>query len=265
MLKNTKEKMETRYLILSDLIKQIDNKLKRLPSGRIKICHHGNKVYYYLAVNNDAKETKLLNKDDHKLIEDLIQKSYLEKVLRSTKQEASALEKALDHYPSITAEDIYEQLTNDRKTFVKPIISTDEQYIQNWLSIPFVPKGFGDDAPLYLTRNGERVRSKSEMIIADRLLANGIPYKYECPLKVKNGVIHPDFTILKISERRILYLEHCGKMDDPKYTEGSVVKRVNDYNRAGVSLGDNLFLTFESSATPLDVRVLDDLINKSFK
>ena len=265
MLKNTREQLETRYMILSDLIKQIENKLKHLPSGRIKICHHGNTVYYYLTGYNDAKETKLLNRDDYKLIEDLVQKSYLEKVLRSTRQEASTLEKALKHYPMIIAEDVYKQLSNERKNIIKPIITTDEQFIRNWLAIPFVPKEIGDGVPVYITRNGERVRSKSEMIIADRLSANGIPYKYECPLKIKNGVIHPDFTILKISERKIQYLEHCGKMDDPKYTENSVVKRVNDYSRAGIVLGDNLFLTFESSETPLDVRVLDELINKKFK
>lgn len=54
-------------------------------------------------------------------------------------------------------------------------------------------------------------------------------------------------------------------MDDPEYVENRVVNRVNDYSRAGIVLGDNLFLSFESSKTPLDVSALDNLINKHFK
>ena len=171
----------------------------------------------------------------------------------------------MDNYPQPTAEGIYEQLNDENKKSVKPIVLTDEQYIQRWLNIPFTPKPITSDQPVFITMKGEHVRSKTEMIIADRLLASGIPYKYECPLKTKNGVIHPDFTILKISERKILYLEHCGKMDDPEYTENRVVKRINDYNLAGITLGNNLFITMESSTTPLDVRVLDKLIKTQFK
>ena len=53
-------------------------------------------------------------------------------------------------------------------------------------------------------------------------------------------------------------------MDDPEYTENRVVKRINDYNLAGITLGNNLFITMESSTTPLDVRVLDKLIKTQF-
>jgi predicted nuclease of restriction endonuclease-like RecB superfamily len=111
---------------------------------------------------------------------------------------------------------------------------------------------------------GERVRSKSEVIIADRLLISGIPYKYECPLKVGKRVIHPDFTILRLSDRRVVYYEHCGKLDDPEYAE-DLVNRVNDYNHAGIIQGERLFMTFETSKTPLDVRVLDKMIKENFR
>ena len=112
--------------------------------------------------------------------------------------------------------------------------------------------------------NGERVRSKSEMIIADRLFVNGIPYKYECPLMVgDNEIIHPDFTILRIRDRKIIYYEHCGKMDDPGYAE-EMVERSVKYSLAGIVQGDSLFYTYESSTKPLDVRVLDNMIKRSF-
>ena len=91
----------------------------------------------------------------------------------------------------------------------------------------------------------------------------GVPYRYECPLIINGKIIHPDFTILRMSDRKILYLEHCGRMDDPKYTE-DMIKRANDYSEAGIILGDRLFYTFESDTTPLDVKVIDRLIEENF-
>ena len=116
----------------------------------------------------------------------------------------------------------------------------------------------------FRTLKGDIVRSKSELIIADRLWLNGIPYKYECPIMINGQIIHPDFTILRRSDNKILYLEHCGMVDKPEYAE-SMVNRINDYNKEGITLGDRLFLSMETSATPLDVTAIDNLINTCFK
>ena len=116
----------------------------------------------------------------------------------------------------------------------------------------------------FYTLNGEHVRSKSEVIIADRLYAKGIPYKYECPLQIGNRIIHPDFTILRLSDRKIIYHEHCGMMDDPNYAK-DMVNRINLYSTADIYLGDRLFFTLETSETPLDIRHLDELIEKHFR
>ena len=102
------------------------------------------------------------------------------------------------------------------------------------------------------------------MIIADRLYLNGVPYKYECPIKVGNEIIHPDFTILRISDRKILYLEHCGMLDDPKYAD-DMVRRASLFALEGIIMGDRLFYTVESSQNPLDVRVLDVMIQNQFR
>ena len=125
-------------------------------------------------------------------------------------------------------------------------------------------KPFKKGAPEFYTLKGERVRSKSEVIIADRLRANGIPYRYECPLKVGNKVIHPDFTILRMSDRKIIYHEHCGKMSDQQYLD-DMLSRARDYNDAGIILGDRLFYTFETDTTPLDVTILDNIIKRHYR
>ena len=106
------------------------------------------------------------------------------------------------------------------------------------------------------------MRSKSEKIIADKLYHLGIPYKYEAPLNLKGlGIIHPDFTIMDMKNRREVYWEHCGIMDNSEYAERAVA-RINQYERNGLHLGERLILTFETGNTPLDIRVLDKIIER---
>ena len=197
-------------------------------------------------------------------INGLLQKQYLSTVLKTNKKELSAIEKMSKLYPSTLAEDVYDQLSEGRKSHIKPINVYDDAYAQKWMEAPYKRKPFKKDMPEFYTTKGERVRSKSEIIIADRLRANGIPYRYECPLKVGKKIIHPDFTILRMSDRKILYHEHCGKMGDQKYIE-DMLTRAKDYSLEDIILGDRLFYTFESEATPLDVTMLDMLIKKHYR
>lgn len=262
MNKSFRQEVIARDRLLAEMISQIEKKLKTFPEGGVSVKHRNNSTYYYLTGTEDGG--RLLHQKDRQLISDLIQKNYLKRVLKASKIEAAALKRLQKIYPTITAEEIFDHLTSDRKKYAKRIGQADEQYIRKWEKTPFTPKEFRDGIPVYLTMKGERVRSKSEMIIADRLYANGIPYKYECPIMIGNEIIHPDFSILKVSERRVVYMEHCGKADDPDYQE-DMVPRINKYILAGIFEGERLFLTFESSNCPLDVRVLDAMINKHFK
>lgn len=256
--------IQERYNRLSELESKIEDKMKTLPEGRIYVKQHRKNAYYYLSSDSLGIKEKYINKENSELIEPLLQKKYFEKVLKAARQEMYVLKRIMKSYPECTAEDIYENLPDARKKYVKPIIPTNEEYARRWEARYYMKKPISDDIPIYKTMKGERVRSKSEMIIADRLYINKIPYKYECPIMVKNEIIHPDFTILRISDRKILYLEHCGKMDDPKYAEDMVIRH-NNYGMEGIIPGDRLFYTFETSKTPLDVRVLDQMINVLFK
>lgn len=52
------------------------------------------------------------------------------------------------------------------------------------------------------------MRSKSEVIIADLLNKEGIPYRYEFPLYLKEfNTVYPDFTILNVRKRKEIYWE----------------------------------------------------------
>ena len=150
------------------------------------------------------------------------------------------------------------------KGYIDPIDMTDEDYIRLWESMPYEAKEISDYVTVYETKRGERVRSKSELNIANALAAKGIPYKYECPLIFKNGTkIHPDFTVLNVKERRQIYWEHRGMMDDKDYATRSVL-RIKTYMKNGIFIGRDLIITEETSANPLGTNEIDGIINEFF-
>ena len=253
--------MRARYRLLMKSINSLEAKEKELPDGSIIIRLQNRNKYYYCYNNH---KQKYLNHKDTALIRQLVQKDHINKAIKAAKHEAEVLKKDIIGYPKDTMEKVYETLPEERRKYASPLILGDEEYAAEWLALPFEPKPFKKGAPEYYTLKGERVRSKSEVIIADRLYAKGIPYKYECPLKVGKEIIHPDFTILRISDRKVLYHEHCGKMSDPEYTK-EIPERAIKYTRSGIFQGDKLFYTFESAECPLDVKVLDDFIEKNYR
>jgi AAA domain-containing protein/UvrD-like helicase family protein len=77
---------------------------------------------------------------------------------------------------------------------------------------------FLEDGLIHRTERGDLVRSKSELVIADKLFARGIDYGYEQQLALPNGrVRYPDFTITDHARGVTFYWEHLGLLDDPGY------------------------------------------------
>ena len=80
---------------------------------------------------------------------------------------------------------------------------------------------FLDERLIHRTTRGELVRSKSEVIIANELLAQGIDrYEYEAELKLPNGETrYPDFTIVDDDTGECYYWEHLGLLHNPDYAK----------------------------------------------
>ena len=70
---------------------------------------------------------------------------------------------------------------------------------------------------IYPTLKGDRVRSKSEVIIANLLYQSGIDYEYESQLTYVQGKwIEPDFTV-EYPSSKIFYWEHVGMLGVTDY------------------------------------------------
>ena len=68
-------------------------------------------------------------------------------------------------------------------------------------------------------------------------------------------VIYPDFTIISRTTGKIVYLEHCGMLDNPDYAD-DFVNKMNRYIANGLMPGSDVILTVETSTNPLNVQSL---------
>ena len=92
------------------------------------------------------------------------------------------------------------------------------------------------------------------------LNSKGIPYHYEVPVKISKEVtLHPDFFCLNKRTRQEFYWEHCGKMDDPDYSQ-KLVNRLAIYAQKDIIVGKNLILTMETQKQPLNIKVVEKVI-----
>ena len=165
----------------------------------------------------------------------------------------------------VGVEHIYEKMHVARKKLVEAIVQTDEEYIASWEAVQYTGKEFEGDFPEIYTAKGERVRSKTEVIIADLLYREGIFYRYECPVDIKEwGRVYPDFTMLYVKERKELYWEHLGMMDDASYVENAIQK-INMYLQNGICSRDNLIVTYETKKNPLNQKTIKLMIEHYLK
>lgn len=126
-----------------------------------------------------------------------------------------------------------------------------------------VGEQFFEDRLIHRTARGELVRSKSEVIIADRLFAHDLDYIYEPELELEGKIKRPDFSIIDGDTGAKWYWEHCGMMSDPIYKRNWEDKK-EFYKKNGIVEGKNLIVTYDDEKGGLDSYEIDQLIMDIF-
>ncbi|MBR5597316.1 MAG: hypothetical protein IKW30_07910 [Lachnospiraceae bacterium] len=155
-------------------------------------------------------------------------------------------------------------LSIDRQELVTPLVLTDEMFVRQWEQEVFVSNPYHLEEKVYLTPKEELVRSKSELMIANIYYELNIPYRYEAELCLKNGKVKfPDFTLLNVNKREVIYHEHFGLLDDETYRKANFNK-LDEYRKNGIYIGKNLILTYEAEGSYLNICELKQMCREIF-
>lgn len=264
------EKIEYELLEIEQLINELQVCLNESIEGTLRVTHnHGSVQFYHNKKKGDTKGEYIKKKDENIALR-LAQQDYDRKFIQYLMNKRTMLKNLLGSIKEISDKkiddmNIYNGLSVDRKKLVDSHIIDDITYKEEWIKDKYLGKGFTENDPEIITEKGERVRSKSEKLIADKLYMMDIPYRYECPITLYGiGKIYPDFTILKVESRKEVILEHFGMMDNPDYSD-KAIKKINMLEKNGYNMGDNLLCTFETSKTPINMKNVENMFMNCFK
>jgi len=127
-------------------------------------------------------------------------------------------------------------------------------------------KRFLEEGLIHRTKRGDLVRSKSEVIIANELMAQGVDqYEYEKALALNSGkIVYPDFTVEDDDTGEVFYWEHLGMLHNPEY-ERRWNKKLKQYEDSGISTdAGNLIITRDDTVGGIDAKAIADLIEETF-
>ena len=116
---------------------------------------------------------------------------------------------------------------------------------------------------VHRAKDGRMFRSKSEVIIANMLIDNGLDdFLYEEKLPIGDTYKLPDFTFKDAATGTLIIWEHCGMMADPVYRERwENKKRLYELNGYSEENG-NLVVTEDLPNGGIDTQVIQEKIDE---
>ena len=172
-----------RKKVLENQIQQLKQKLAQYPAGHM-ICVRNGKYIKNIHVH-DGIQTNIPKKNIN-LVKELAEKKYFSAHLEDLLNEQSAVNTFLEHYqpyPSKTQQlmnhPIYQKVITSSMT---PL--SDE--LEKWAKDSYEKNPAYPEQLRHSCLSGQKVRSKSEVLIAQALFLHQIPFRYECALKLND-------------------------------------------------------------------------------
>jgi len=264
-----KELLKEKTEELERLTEQVRPLLDNTPEGVLWTKKERGKTRYF-RYNPERKTETYLGYDKAEEIKALETKNYLSKLVETAEKEKMLLEEMGEKLDSLPRwQNVFYEIPEEKKHMIGPLnISLDyfsDINLERWKMNRFNNRNNRPSANV--TLNGEYVKSKSELIIADRLRCAGVPYHYEKAKLIADENAgrymkwHPDFRVLNRRTGREYWWEHLGRMGDPEYFATNIFK-LEMYAKNGIYPGDNLIITMESDSVQLGIEYVDMLIKR---
>lgn len=229
----------------------------RLPKGSLT-CRDGRLIH---CVREQGKQYAITVKENDSIVTEIKYRQYIKKALPILKQKIETYKKFLSHDLLYDPKQIEQELSKPYHGLQQLDVFLEEDInVDRWKKEKYKKNSMAFREAHY-TSKGVQCRSKSEALIGIRLEERGILYRYDSKIKLGNKTVCPDFKILLPKRRKIVYWEHFGMLHDTNYTVNAFEK-LDLYGMHQIFLGDNLFITSETKANPLNMKMIDEVIDR---
>ena len=255
-----KEQLVSLRSSLNDRLSDLNSELEILPEGKLYVYQKNGKYYYCQRIPKGGyrkKERRIAITKDSDTVLALVRKTFVENAAKNIQNNISELDMAIGNYSPVSEAQVMKAFCARYPDLAKGIYYGGKDPAA-WATEYEQPVFYAEDYKSVSAR-GEDMRSGGEMYISARLDHFGIPYRYEDDTGIPDLGYAPDFKIMRPRDRKIIYWEHFGKVNDYDYVLDNFGK-VKDYISYGIKPWDNLIMTFSNEKGGYDGKLIDAMI-----
>ncbi|MBQ3123707.1 MAG: hypothetical protein IJC14_06065 [Firmicutes bacterium] len=275
-------KNESKILMIQ--LQQVRRELEKCPPGKLDREVRGNGIRYVHVFKAGGKHIRKGITRNADMIRKLARKKYLETLCEFIEREINVISNyekdhveinadlVLDHLPdlykglpeeyflnsSFETDGIVSREEKSSKDIVRMVKSVEA--LRLWENAAYERATYREDEKKHTTTRGLKVRSKSEMLIAQILYGfdDMLAFRYEEVVYIGERKIIPDFVIMTKNGKKY-YWEHAGLINNPEYLRRHMQK-LELYARAGITMWNNLIVTYDDAEGNLDATIIEGLI-----
>ena len=230
---------------------------------------NGKKYYSEVWFEDGARKTKYYGAEENPEVRLIQEKHFLKKALAELDRHMEKLKvlEGLSRFECSKINDRLPKAYRMSEAHLKELEGPDEE--ERWYAYASAEKEEierrqgvwyqGDRR--HTAKDGTKMRSKSEVSIANEFFERGKPYIYEFPRDVGPFTLHPDFTFYSNRYGRVIHWEHAGLLGDPGYME-DFSRRVDTYISIGLVPCVDVIFTFDNINGDIDTRLIERLLDE---
>jgi len=259
------EKMNEMVASIKTQIDFATNELLRCPQGSLSYENkRGKLVIYCETYNKSPQGTRRIRRrnnitGDDETIGLLLRRKYLEHQLKVLEHNLETISRAIEKIDKTDETAIlrkfikkYEWVSGNQLDIA---VRSAEASVYDWSSSPLNENLFMEGELKHYTSWGLKVRSKSELLIAEMLHNYGISFKYEVPIVCNGHSLTPDFQIKRM-DGKIFWWEHRGLMNNTDYAQRQYQKNLL-YCSADIVPWDNLIVTYDNGEGEINLKIVE--------
>jgi len=243
------KKMTLRDMNLQrNLLKAYNKAMKSMPEGRLSAKRIKGKIYYYHIDEKTRKQT-YIPKKQLELIHQLKQKRWMKKAIKIMEKNLKFQEELLKHYEPYDHHYLQKLLPQSDSDKILEEYEYDVlPDLDKWAAAPYRKNPYHPEELRHTTSFGLKVRSKSEMMIAELLHGLKIPFHYDAAIRIidmnhNEKFKYVDF-LIKLPQGGFIVWEHMGMFTMEDYRENQFVK-LTEYFFNDIYMGKNLIITMD--------------------
>lgn len=249
--------------ILTDIdarIKTVSSQVVDTPNGTLSLEDRRGVKTFVLSSIKDGTRRRISLRKQPDLVKDICRNILIKEELDVLEHNKKVIQRALRSYKEFSPAkaSINIQIQFKGSPIDLGEVNTCALSDDGWANQPFEQSTYKPEAKRHITSRGLKVRSKSEMLIAEKLYEYNIAFHYEQVIHDNGFIYAPDFTIRR-TDGKFFYLEHMGMTNVKEYLDRQF-RKIQQYISIGITPWDNLIITYDNEQGDLDLRIVESEI-----